>query len=87
MQIGVFIFPTEYSIRIDELARAVEERGFESLFVPEHTHIPVEPAHPLARRRRAARRSTRTRSIRSSALMAAAARDASGSSSAPASAS
>ena len=45
MQIGVFIFPTEYSIRIDELARALEERGFESLFVPEHTHIPGEPPH------------------------------------------
>ena len=37
MQIGAFIFPTEYSIRIDELARALEERGLESLFVTEHT--------------------------------------------------
>ena len=41
MQIGVFTFNTEYTMRCDRLARAVEERGFESLWVPEHTHIPV----------------------------------------------
>ena len=46
MQIGVCIFATEYAIRIDELARAPEERGFESLFVPEHTHIPVSRRTP-----------------------------------------
>ncbi len=50
MQIGVFTFNTEYMMRTDRLARAVEERGFESLWVPEHTHIPVprpgEPADP-----------------------------------------
>ena len=46
MQIGAFIFPTEYSIRIDELARALEERGLESLFVTEHTHIPVSRRTP-----------------------------------------
>ena len=46
MQIGAFIFPTDYSIRIDELARALEERGFESLFVTEHTHIPVSRRTP-----------------------------------------
>ena len=40
MKFGVCMFATEYAIRIDELARAAEERGFESLFVPEHTHIP-----------------------------------------------
>jgi alkanesulfonate monooxygenase SsuD/methylene tetrahydromethanopterin reductase-like flavin-dependent oxidoreductase (luciferase family) len=28
-------------VRPDDLARAVEERGFESLFYTEHTHIPV----------------------------------------------
>jgi probable F420-dependent oxidoreductase len=38
---GVAIFPTDTSITIDEVARTAEERGFESLFVPEHTHIPV----------------------------------------------
>src|SRR6202008_3101339 len=47
MHYGVFIFPTDYSIRIDELARAAEERGFESLFVTEHTHIPTSRRTPF----------------------------------------
>jgi probable F420-dependent oxidoreductase len=47
MHVGAFIFPTEYSIRIDELARALEERGFESLFVTEHTHIPTSRRSPF----------------------------------------
>ena len=41
MQFGVFMFPTDYSLGPAELARAVEERGFESLLFPEHTHIPA----------------------------------------------
>jgi len=41
MHVGVCIFATEYAIRIDELAREAESRGFESLWVPEHTHIPT----------------------------------------------
>jgi probable F420-dependent oxidoreductase len=48
MDIGCVIFPTEYTIRVDELARGLEERGFESLFVPEHTHIPVSRRTPFA---------------------------------------
>jgi probable F420-dependent oxidoreductase len=48
MHIGICIFPTEYSIRIDELAREMEQRGFESLFVPEHTHIPTSRRSPFA---------------------------------------
>ena len=47
MHYGVLIFPTEYAIRIDELARAAEERGFESLFVTEHTHIPASRRTPF----------------------------------------
>jgi probable F420-dependent oxidoreductase len=51
MQLGVFSFNTEYTMRPDRLARAAEERGFDSLWVPEHTHIPVpkagEPADPV----------------------------------------
>ena len=43
---GVLIFPTSYSLPIDTLARAVEERGFESLFVCEHTHIPASRMTP-----------------------------------------
>jgi len=40
MKYGVFIFPTDTSIRPDALAREVEARGFESLWFPEHSHIP-----------------------------------------------
>ena len=47
MHYGVCVFPTDYSIRIDELARAAEERGFESLFVTEHTHIPASRRTPF----------------------------------------
>src|SRR5437879_13134152 len=48
MDIGVFIFATEYSMRLDELARELEARRFESLFVPEHTHIPTSRRSPFA---------------------------------------
>ena len=47
MHIGLCMFATDYAIRIDELARAAEERGFESLFVPEHTHIPASRRTPF----------------------------------------
>src|SRR5437016_1374396 len=46
MLVGAFYFPTDYGIAIDELARALEERGFDSLFVCEHTHIPVSRRSP-----------------------------------------
>ena len=46
MLVGAFHFPTDYGIEISELARALEERGFESLFVCEHTHIPVSRRSP-----------------------------------------
>ena len=48
MHYGVFMFATEYAMRIDELARALEQRGFESLWVPEHTHIPTSRRSPFA---------------------------------------
>jgi probable F420-dependent oxidoreductase len=41
MQFGVHIFPTESSIQPDELARAAEERGLDSVWFSEHTHIPL----------------------------------------------
>ena len=47
MHIGVCMFNTDYAIRIEELARAAEERGFESLFLPEHTHIPASRRTPF----------------------------------------
>jgi probable F420-dependent oxidoreductase len=43
---GVLMFATDYAIRPDELAIAAEERGFESLFFPEHTHIPASRRSP-----------------------------------------
>jgi len=41
MQFGAAMFFTDYSMRPDELARALEERGFESVWAPEHSHIPL----------------------------------------------
>lgn len=41
MQIGLFPFLTDYSMPVDQLAIAAEERGFDSIWVPEHTHIPA----------------------------------------------
>ena len=46
MDFGVTMFPTDYAIRVDDLARACEERGFESLWLPEHTHIPASRRSP-----------------------------------------
>ena len=42
MKYGVFIFATDLAMDPVSLAVAAEERGFESLFVPEHVHMPVE---------------------------------------------
>jgi probable F420-dependent oxidoreductase len=44
---GVTMFPTDYSMQPVALARAVEERGLDSLFFPEHTHIPTSRATPF----------------------------------------
>jgi probable F420-dependent oxidoreductase len=46
MHVGVHMFATEYAIHVGELARAAEQRGFESLFLPEHTHIPKNRRSP-----------------------------------------
>jgi len=46
MKLGVTMFATDYAIRPDELARELEERGFESLWLPEHTHIPASRRSP-----------------------------------------
>ena len=47
MHIGICMFATDYAIRVDELARAAEDRGYESLWVPEHTHIPSSRRTPF----------------------------------------
>src|ERR1700719_4167423 len=41
MEFGASIFFTDYSITPTELAAAMEERGFDSVWVAEHSHIPV----------------------------------------------
>jgi len=43
---GVMMFPTDDAVTPDGLARMAEERGFESLFFPEHTHIPASRESP-----------------------------------------
>lgn len=47
MHKGVFFFPTDYAIEVPELARELENRGFESLFLCEHTHIPTSRRSPF----------------------------------------
>ena len=46
MRVGVLIFPTDQTPDPVTIARAVEERGFESLWFPEHTHIPTSRKSP-----------------------------------------
>ena len=46
MDIGLAHFLTDYGMQPAELGRKVEERGFESLMLPEHTHIPVSRDTP-----------------------------------------
>jgi probable F420-dependent oxidoreductase len=51
MEFGVAIFPTHDAIAPADVARLAEERGYESLFFPEHTHIPAsrDTPHPSGR--------------------------------------
>ena len=46
MDCGVTMFATDYAMRVDDLARESEARGFESIWFPEHTHIPVSRRSP-----------------------------------------
>ncbi len=46
MHFGLTYFPTDDSMRPDAFARAAEERGFESVWFAEHSHIPVSEATP-----------------------------------------
>jgi probable F420-dependent oxidoreductase len=47
MDFGAAIFFTDYSMGPGELGRALEERGFESLWAPEHSHIPLSRRSPF----------------------------------------
>ncbi len=53
MHYGVMIFPTDLTIQPVDLAVAAEERGFESLWFPEHSHIPASRATPWGGRNNA----------------------------------
>jgi len=46
MHFGILMFAADYAMRPDELAIAAAARGFESIFFPEHTHIPVSRKSP-----------------------------------------
>ena len=46
MQYGICFFPTDSAIPPADLARAAEERGFESMWVAEHSHIPCSRRTP-----------------------------------------
>ena len=46
MQYGISMFPTDYSISPADLGIAMEARGFESYWAPEHSHIPVSRKSP-----------------------------------------
>jgi probable F420-dependent oxidoreductase len=47
MKFGVTMFPTDYTISPAELAVAAEERDFESMWFPEHSHIPLSRQSPF----------------------------------------
>jgi probable F420-dependent oxidoreductase len=46
MKLGAAVFPTDETLLPGEVARLVEERGLESLWFPEHTHIPASRETP-----------------------------------------
>ena len=49
MKYGIAIFFTDYSIGPVDMGVALEERGFESLWAPEHSHIPLTRKSPTRR--------------------------------------
>jgi probable F420-dependent oxidoreductase len=46
MEYGLTFFPTDRSMHPGDFARAAEERGFESVWFAEHSHMPVSPMTP-----------------------------------------
>jgi len=46
MHVGISMFPTDYAIQPHELAVEAEARGYESLWLPEHSHIPTSRKSP-----------------------------------------
>jgi alkanesulfonate monooxygenase SsuD/methylene tetrahydromethanopterin reductase-like flavin-dependent oxidoreductase (luciferase family) len=60
MKFGISTFVTDEGIAPGALATAIEERGFDSLFVAEHTHIPLSRKSPWPRGGELPRRYYRT---------------------------
>jgi probable F420-dependent oxidoreductase len=60
MKFGISTFVTDEGIAPGALARAIEERGFDSLFIAEHTHIPLSRESPWPRGGELPRRYYRT---------------------------
>jgi len=46
MRYGVTMFMTDLTMRPDDFARELEARGLHSMYLPEHTHIPVSRRTP-----------------------------------------
>ena len=46
MKLGVTLHATDETMSPVDLARAAEDRGFHSLYLPEHTHIPTSRRTP-----------------------------------------
>lgn len=49
MHIGIMMFSTDQTVQPAPLARLIEERGFEAMFLPEHSHIPATRTTPYPR--------------------------------------
>src|SRR5688500_1567822 len=49
MHIGIMMFSTDQTVQPAELARMIEARGFEAMFLPEHSHIPASRRTPYPR--------------------------------------
>ena len=47
MDFGVLMFMTDYAMPVGAMAQAMEDRGFESLWAPEHSHIPLSRKTPF----------------------------------------
>ena len=60
MHFGASMFFTDYSMTPAELAQALEARGFESVWAPEHSHIPTVAALAVAAAAASCRSSTTT---------------------------
>jgi len=60
MQIGLYLVLTDTSMPVTDLARAIEERGFDSIWVPEHSHIPTTGSTPYPGRGPVTREFART---------------------------